>query len=388
MAPAARQSIVPKPGLPLGSQMIVAFDSDIWSWQGGGGISRYFVGLGRSLESLGHRVDVRAPIHVNGWLREWKVGQGIYLGNILGQTRYGIAFRKLLCGLNRRLEGVTAQRPDVMHHTAWHADRNPETPTVVTVHDCIWGSHPVAYYAFQAARIRKVALEADVVICPTEKTRRDATKYIGLPEEKIFVAPHGVTPLGRPRSESSLVAKQIAFVGPRSPSYKNFMALLVALTHLKDVKLCCLGGEKPSERERELLANLGLTGRIRFQQVRDDADIREGYSTSAALVIPALEEGFGLPMLEAFSLGVPVIASRAEALVEVSAGAATHVDATCPEALAAAIDQVLEDRKLSAHLAQEGIKRAADFSWERSAKVHETAYRAAIGICSSARKST
>ena len=96
---------------------------------------------------------------------------------------------------------------------------------------------------------------------------------------------------------------------------------------------------------------------MQFKQICDDADILQGYSTSAALVIPALEEGFGLPMLEAFSLGVPVIASQAEALVEVSGGVATHVDATQPEALAARIEQVIEDRDFSARLVQDGEGR-------------------------------
>ena len=67
--------------------MIVAFDSDIWSWQVAGGICRYFVALGRALETLGHQVDVRAPVHVNGWLREWKPANGIYLSSHLGQSR-------------------------------------------------------------------------------------------------------------------------------------------------------------------------------------------------------------------------------------------------------------------------------------------------------------
>ena len=164
--------------------------------------------------------------------------------------------------------------------------------------------------------------------------------------------------------------------------------MLLALAHLKNVNLYCLGGEKPSEKERALLATLGLTRRVQFKQICDDADILQGYSTSAALVIPALEEGFGLPMLEAFSLGVPVIASQAEALVEVSGGAATHVDATQPEALAARIEQVIEDRDFSARLVQDGIKRAGEFSWAHSAKIHETAYRMAIDIFRSSNERT
>ena len=360
--------------------MIVAFDSDIWSWQEGGGISRYFVELGKRLEALGHCVDVRARVHINAWLREWKQSNKIYLGDHLRHSRHSLSLKRLLRSLNWTVEGVMARRPDIMHHTAWHSNRSRRTSTVITVHDCVWGAYPDAKYAYQAKRIRKVALEADVVICPTKKTRRDAIKYIGLPPDKIFVAHHGITQLGTPRSPEIPVGRQIAFVGLRSPAYKNFAMLLAAVAHLKDVRLCCLGGGRCSERERALLAELRLEERVQFKQVRGDRDLFEGYNTCSALVIPALEEGFGLPMLEAFALGIPVIASEAEALLEVSAGAATHVDATSAEALAARIQEVLDDRELHARLARSGLRRAADFSWARSAAAHEVAYHAAIEI--------
>jgi glycosyltransferase involved in cell wall biosynthesis len=143
---------------------------------------------------------------------------------------------------------MAARRSDVIHQTACNADRSSRTPTVVTVHDCVWGAYPQANYAFQAKRICKVAFDADVVICPTEKTRRDAIKYIGLPEEKIFVAHHGITLLGKPRSQNSPVARQIAFVGLRSPLCKNFTTLLMALAQLKDVRLAVLVAGGPPKR--------------------------------------------------------------------------------------------------------------------------------------------
>ena len=78
--------------------MIVAFDSDIWSWQVAGGICRYFVALGKALETLRHQVDVRAPVHVNGWLREWKPANGIYLSNHLTNLGPARSFRHYFAG--------------------------------------------------------------------------------------------------------------------------------------------------------------------------------------------------------------------------------------------------------------------------------------------------
>lgn len=353
--------------------MTITFDSDIWSWQEGGGISRYFVEVGKNLEGLGHSIHVRAPFHVNEWLHKWKNRDGVYLGD-----KHRWPFKQALRRLNRAIESVGAGRTDVMHHTAWNANRSHRVPTVVTVHDCVWGQYPDPSYTHQANRIRKVAREADVVICPSESTRRAAVKYIGLSADKIHVAHHGTTLLGPPHPSRRPVERQIAFVGLRQPVYKNFHRLLKALGCLKDVSLCCLGAWGPSEAEMALVEQLGIRDRVHYRTIRSDADLLQGYRDCSALVIPSLEEGFGLPMLEAFALGLPVIASEAEALVEVSGGAATHVDATVSEALAARILEVIEDSELRSRLVRNGTKRAADFSWARSAAAHQAAYRAAI----------
>jgi glycosyltransferase involved in cell wall biosynthesis len=353
--------------------MTITFDSDVWSWQEGGGISRYFIELGKNLEILGHSVRVQAPFHVNEWLRQWKNGDGVYLGD-----KHGWPFKQALRRLNRAIENVRGGRTDVMHHTAWNANRSHGVPTVVTVHDCVWGQYPDPSYTHQAHRIRKVAREADVIICPSESTRRAAAKYAGLSTDRIHVAYHGTTLLGQPRPARTPTARKIAFVGLRQPVYKNFPILLKALGCLKEVSLCCLGAWGPTEAEIAMAEELDIQDRVQYRTIRSDADLLEGYRDCSALVIPSLEEGFGLPMLEAFALGVPVVASEAEALIEISGGAAAHVDATLPEALAVRILEVLENTELRARLVRDGTKRAADFSWARSAAAHQAAYRAAI----------
>lgn len=119
---------------------------------------------------------------------------------------------------------------------------------MITVHDCIWGCYPDGNYTFQAKRIRKVASEAEIGICPTDKTRRDAIKHPGLPIERMFVAHHGVPLFGRARVQERAVAKQGALLVPRWATYKNFTAVLLALAHLKNVNLYCLVGKSRLKR--------------------------------------------------------------------------------------------------------------------------------------------
>ena len=94
------------------------------------------------------------------------------------------------------------------------------------------------------------------------------------------------------------------------------------------------------------------------------AEDREAlYAGARALVLPSLDEGFGLPALEAMSAGVPVVASRRGAIPEVTAGAAALVEPTDVEGLAAALLRMLQDDSHASDLAQRGVERARAFTW-------------------------
>src|SRR5204863_6844895 len=123
---------------------------------------------------------------------------------------------------------------------------------------------------------------------------------------------------------------------------------------------------KATDAAREWLDRIAcppLAGRVRHLGYVEADDRRGLYEGAAVLVLPSLDEGFGLPVLEAMTLGVPVVASRRGSLPEVLGDAGQLVDADDVPGLASAIDRVLSDRAFAAACAAKGIARSAQFSW-------------------------
>jgi glycosyltransferase involved in cell wall biosynthesis len=130
-----------------------------------------------------------------------------------------------------------------------------------------------------------------------------------------------------------------------------------------------------------LAAAVGLpTGRARSLGRLADADLAVVLSRAAALIVPSRAEGFGLPVLEAMALGVPVIVSDAPALVEVGGNAVVTVPIGDAAALAAAMAAVLDDTALSGRLSAAGRARARDFSWNAAAAEVWSLYRRVGGL--------
>ena len=112
----------------------------------------------------------------------------------------------------------------------------------------------------------------------------------------------------------------------------------------------------------------------------DEATLDALYRGAAALAVPSRSEGFGLPALEAMARGCPVVASSAGALPEVIGDAGLLVAPGDADALAAALDRLLDDDSLAASLGAAGHRRAACFTWSACTAAHVAAYHAALGI--------
>jgi alpha-1,3-rhamnosyl/mannosyltransferase len=117
---------------------------------------------------------------------------------------------------------------------------------------------------------------------------------------------------------------------------------------------------------------------VEYQGYVPDSERQGVYAGARLLVLPSFDEGFGMPVVEAMSLGVPVVASNRGALPEVSGGAAVLVDPEDLGGLSQAMERVLFDGALARRLGEEGLRRAKGFSWARTAELTRAAYRRAI----------
>jgi glycosyltransferase involved in cell wall biosynthesis len=155
-----------------------------------------------------------------------------------------------------------------------------------------------------------------------------------------------------------------------------------ALAHLRDVPCQVVLPGRPNPYEDALRAQaaaLGVQDRARFCGWVADEDLERLYREAAVVLLPSLAEGFGLPVLEAMVRGVPVACSDRSALREVAADAALTFDPHDQRAVAAAVRTLLTDPDRRSVLVARGHARAAQYTWERTARATVASYGRAIG---------
>ncbi|HEX9548171.1 MAG TPA: glycosyltransferase family 1 protein [Acidimicrobiales bacterium] len=281
-----------------------------------------------------------------------------------------------------RVEWI-APRADVIHTLDLIA---PPTrrPTVITVHDLAAIEHPELHPRRMVTTQQAVLASlknSSVVVVNSEATARELARH-GVSEQRVVVTPLGLTPL--PEVEPARLpgaARYVLCVG--ALAYRKGQADLLKAwagpTIPGDAALVLVGPDGYGAAEIRALAGLlGLGSRVRFESEVSEERLSALYRGAAAVCIPSRAEGFGLPVLEAMALGVPVIASDLEAIREVAGDIATLVPAGDHTALAAELGRVLTGEGVDGRVAA-GKARAAGWTWERCAALTIKAYELAIG---------
>jgi glycosyltransferase involved in cell wall biosynthesis len=252
---------------------------------------------------------------------------------------------------------------------------------VVTIHDLNFLTHPERTRAEvrrdYPALTRAHAHRADRILVPSRFTAGEVARRLGVPPEGIAVCPPGApdwTPRTAPPKDG-----YVLFMGTLEPR-KNVGGLLDAYERLVNPPPLLLAG-KATEESRGWLERLErppLQGIVRHIGYVDPSRRRELYEGARLLVQPSFEEGFGIPVLEAMTLGVPVVAAARGSLPEVVADAGPLVDPERPDDIASAIATVLGDDAFAAACAARGVVRSQAFRWETTARRVYDAYREAI----------
>jgi glycosyltransferase involved in cell wall biosynthesis len=264
-------------------------------------------------------------------------------------------------------------------------------PGVVTIHDLAIYDHPEWFPPGQWFATRVVvpqsARRARIVICPSEATKRATVRLFGIAPERCRVIPHGVeTEFALPASPPvktevttryALPDRYLLQLGTVQPR-KNYVTSLRALARIPSSQRMPLivagafgwkyGGVVDAVRE------LGLRDWVRFVGYAGMADLPALYQMAQAVLFPSLDEGFGLPLLEAFAAGTPVVASNAGAIPEVAGDAALLSAPEDEEALADNLLRLLTDRALRERQVAAGRARAALYTWSASAAAHRDVY--------------
>lgn len=360
----------------------VIYDPQIFSLQEYGGISRYFAELASHLYTLAEtEIEVCSPWHSSRHLSG--IPQSILNAKAgIPGRRYLRYTRHLFTAANMALfrKRLTAKSFDIAHHTYYWPlpDRLPVHARVTTIHDMI--DDTIAPNSRKSSLKRISVQQADHVICVSEHTRRTLLDCYGIAPEKT-----SVVHLGRPEINSLhhsppgvYPSPYILYVGARS-GYKNFFRLIhafVSSTRIRqDFQLVCFGGKPFSSDEMNALAVRGLTAKQVRHCSGDDGMLHALYRDASLFVYPSLYEGFGLPPLEAMSMGTPIACSDTSSIPEVVGGAGEYFDPTRADSIAQAMESVLYSTTRRQELISMGHERSALFSWNRCARETLAIYR-------------
>jgi glycosyltransferase involved in cell wall biosynthesis len=350
-----------------------------------GGMEVYARELVKAMRRLPECPRLTAFVSKEGAALDWLEGIQTETVGVDARNRFDWVRgeQQLLPGMAKRV-GV-----DLVHSLASTAPLRGGFRRITTVHDLIYLVHPEAHFGVLALGMRAVVgmavRRSHRLIAVSQSTANDLQQRLHVPASKIDVVPNGVTspPRAMPDGEAararySLGDRRVVLAASAKRPHKNLARLLEALASMPaDRRPVVLLPGYPTEHEAELRQQataLGIDDDTRFLGWVDGDELEGLYAVADGFVMPSLYEGFGLPVLEAMARGVPVACSDRSSLPEVAGDAALLFDPENVRAIAKALDTLVHDTATANRLRMAGPERAAEYSWERTARMTIEAY--------------
>ena len=382
------------------------------------GVGLYVLNLLAALQSLQGREGFELGLTYQPSLKNWLRGN-LALPEVLAHYDH-IAVLPLPVRLLNVLAQLPGQplmerlekrfdQPDIYHGTNYAVYPCQYSQRVMNIYDLSFMRYPdyvTAVVRTYSQRIKQCLTWTDLVVTISESSKRDIVEFLGVPPEKVCVTPlasryspdtyereRALEPVDLGDSQSVREPTRneypfrnrpyILFVSTLEPR-KNVVRLIQSFDLLKsehriDHQLL-LVGQKGWQYEPifEAIAASPWRHHICHLDYLSDAEVAYCYQKADVFAYPSLYEGFGLPVLEAMTLGCPVVTANTSSLPEVAGDAALLIDPTSVEDLAEALWQVIGDHTLRQTMIAKGYQQASQFSWARTAKSTLAAYRSLL----------
>jgi glycosyltransferase involved in cell wall biosynthesis len=356
---------------------------DLLSYTGTkGGMETYARELYRQFGTMETGFDFVGVMSIEGYKLDhsWFPGRVINSG-ITGENRFKWAFGELfsVAKIAKKLGA------DLIHSPATLGPRKSSMPTVVTMHDMLYWSHPhlmsTPFYTAPVKWMEKQASKnAARIMTDSESSAREIEKYLRFDPERLEV----VTLAGTPRpaaahARATTTANTILATGNRRP-HKNWDGLIRALPLVDEAirpKLV-ITGSRGDDPLKPVVDELGLHDWVDLKSWVSQEELDELYASAAVMAMPSFCDGFSLPALEAMEVGLPVMLSDIPVYHEVGGDAVLYFDPTNLESIAATIREVATNPERMARLSEAGYAQAARFSWEKTAIESLAVFEAAL----------
>lgn len=357
--------------------MKILYDYQIFIKQKYGGISRYFYEIISNIK-LSKNLDIDIPVigSINYYFKKIIICSDM-------KTRM---FLKLINKINT-IKLLLTKKYDIIHPTYYESyflAFKKKAKIVVTIHDMIHEIYPKEFkYSLILIYLKKfLIINSDKIIAVSQNTKNDILKlYPNISANKIKVIYHANSLKSNYKCpQIELPDKYILFVGNRD-GYKNFelsaMAIIEVMKKEKDIFFVCVGGGRFSDKETALFENSFIKNRILRLDVNDN-QLYSIYKYAICFIFPSLYEGFGIPILEAYFSGCPVLLSNASCFKEIAGDAAIYFNPHDKKDIEKKITLLLYNQKLRQELIIKGYDRNAKFSWDKAAKETLKLYKQVI----------
>ncbi len=338
-------------------------------------------------------IDIRPTLKKTTGIGKYTLHLINALAEVDPENRYFLYSRKKILDFKRRLprlpganfshrvdhfkKGVSAAMPeiDIFHTSSYDLDRPKKAKYIVTVHDVIIKAYPHGHSEKTIRetdeKLKKILGEADVLVADSHSTKADLMRFYDVAESRVAVIYPGVnfTEYGIRDAECE---DYILFVGTLEPR-KNVDGVIKAYSWLRKNsgvrhKLYIAGMKgwmyenifkeyEKSEFKKDII----------FKGYVSERELSALYQNASLFVYPSFYEGFGFPVIEAFSYGVPVVTSKTSSCGEVAGDNALLVDPSNIKEIREAMARLIADKNLREQLARRGRERAKQFTWRNTA---------------------